>query len=71
MADKCDCKRAYTKRYVGSTDTYQFCPDCFRLSGGEETPEKRALINDAAYAEVTEADEGDVGTGFTDWRHLA
>lgn len=56
-----DCKheKAGVKRYVGSTDTYNFCPSCFHTWGGEETSAKKALIAAAAGAPVSEADEVD------------
>jgi len=53
----CTHPRAITKRYVGSTDTYQTCPDCWEVFGGEETRTKRRLIGAAARANVTEMDE--------------
>lgn len=48
---KCTHQNAVTKKYVGSSDTYQFCPDCWETFGGEETPQKKKLIEDAARAE--------------------
>lgn len=53
----CAHERAVTKRYVGSKQTYQYCPDCMETFGGEETPEKKRLIAAAARANVTEQDE--------------
>lgn len=44
----CTHPRAVTKTYVGSTDTYEYCPDCMETWGGEETPQKKALIAAAA-----------------------
>jgi hypothetical protein len=49
--------RAVVKRYVGSTETYDYCPDCLETWGGEETPAKKALIQAACDANVTEQDE--------------
>ena len=51
MTNPCKHKNAVTKTYVGSTETYQFCPDCGETFGGEETPAKKQLIADAAAAE--------------------
>ncbi len=53
----CAHPRAVVKKYVGSTDTYNYCPDCLETWGGEETPAKKALIRAAARADVTEQDE--------------
>lgn len=53
----CIHPKAETKRYVGSTETYQYCPDCMTTFGGEETPAKKALIAAAAAANITEQDE--------------
>ena len=50
----CAHPKAITKTYVGSTDTYEFCPDCYETFGGEETPAKKALIRAAAMAEERE-----------------
>lgn len=47
----CTHDKAVTKRYVGSTETYEFCPECFETFGGEETPRKKALLRDAARAQ--------------------
>ncbi len=47
----CSHPHAVVKRYVGSSDTYSYCPDCFSTWGGEETPEKKALIAAAALAD--------------------
>jgi hypothetical protein len=55
----CNHEKAHTKRYVGSTDVYRFCPSCFSTFDGEESAVKKALINDACKANVTEADEVD------------
>lgn len=48
-----DClhPNARTKKYVGSTETYQYCPDCFETFGGEETPAKKELLRAAATAD--------------------
>ena len=48
---KCQHTNAVTKTYVGSTDTYQYCLDCWETFDGEETPAKKALIAVAAEAE--------------------
>jgi hypothetical protein len=53
----CEHPKAVTKRYVGSTKSYQYCPDCLSTWGGEETAAKKTLLNDAARADVTELDE--------------
>lgn len=53
----CTHLRAVTKRYIGSEQTYRYCPDCLQTWGGEETAAKRALIRAAAEADVTEQDE--------------
>jgi len=37
--------------------TYKHCPTCFETWDGEETPAKKALIQAAARANVTEQDE--------------
>lgn len=51
--DHCSHPNAQEKKYVGSTETYFSCPDCFETWGGEETPAKKALI--AAAAQYEEA----------------
>lgn len=48
MIKPCKHPKAQTKRYVGSTETYCYCPDCMETWGGEETPAKKALIAAAA-----------------------
>jgi hypothetical protein len=50
-AQGCDHGNAVEKRYVGSTDSYRYCPDCWATWGGEETQTKRALLSDAARLE--------------------
>ena len=50
-APACAHPNATTKRYVGSAETYQFCPACFETWGGEETAAKRELLASAAAAE--------------------
>jgi len=51
--DKCQHPKAQEKKYVGSQETYHYCPDCMETWGGEEGPRKRALIAAAArYEEV-------------------
>ena len=52
MSTSCQHPKAVTKRYVGSTETYQYCPDCMTTFGGEETPAKKALIAAACHADV-------------------
>jgi hypothetical protein len=47
----CSHPAPVTKTYIGSTTTYQYCPDCLGTFGGEETPAKKALIRIAAIAE--------------------
>jgi hypothetical protein len=47
----CKHERALTKRYLGSEETYQFCPDCWETFGGEEGPAKQRMLADAAQAE--------------------
>jgi len=47
-AAKCLHPKAQTKKYVGSTETYHYCPDCMTTWGGEEGPRKVALIAAAA-----------------------
>lgn len=47
----CTHPNAVTKKYVGSTETYKFCGDCYETFGGEETPAKKALIRAAAMAD--------------------
>jgi hypothetical protein len=47
----CKHENAVTKRYVGSEETYQYCPDCWETFGGQETPAKKQLIADAAEAQ--------------------
>jgi len=54
---KCTHRRRHEKSYVGSLETYFYCPDCLETWGGEETPAKKALIASAARAQVTEQDE--------------
>lgn len=49
--DKCRHPKAQKKRYVGTTETYWYCPDCMTTWGGEEGPAKRALIAAAAQAD--------------------
>lgn len=44
----CKHPNATIKKYVGSQDTYNYCPDCFATWGGEETQAKKDLIRDAA-----------------------
>lgn len=51
MTNPCKHENTVTKPYVGSTETYQFCPDCWETFGGEETPAKKQLIADADAAE--------------------
>jgi hypothetical protein len=53
----CAHPRAVTKRYLGSPETYEYCPDCLHTWGGEETPAKKALIDAACRAGVGELDE--------------
>jgi hypothetical protein len=48
---ECKHENARTKRYVGSDQTYQFCPDCWETFGGEESPAKKKLIAEAAKAQ--------------------
>jgi len=50
MAD-CQHPKAQTKRYVGTQETYHYCPTCLSTWGGEEGPRKRSLIAAAARAE--------------------
>ena len=47
----CSHPHPVTKKYVGSTETYQYCPVCFETWGGEETPAKKKLIAAAALAD--------------------
>ena len=47
------------KRYVGSAESYEYCPTCIEISGGEETVAKRAMVDAACAADVTERDEVD------------
>jgi hypothetical protein len=47
------------KRYVGSTESYEYCPTCTEVSGGEESAKKRVLVDAACAADVTERDEVD------------
>lgn len=47
----CQHPKAQKKRYVGSTETYMYCPCCMTTWGGEEGPQKRALIAAAARAD--------------------
>lgn len=47
----CSHPHAITKKYVGTSDEYQYCPDCWETFGGEETPAKKALIRAAAMAD--------------------
>lgn len=51
-----DCKHYEfrEKKYVGSNETYFYCADCFSTWGGEEGPQKRALIAAACEAEELE-----------------
>jgi hypothetical protein len=58
-ATTCAHAAAVTKKYVGSSETYRYCPACMTTFGGEETPAKKKLIADAAAAGVTEQDEVD------------
>lgn len=51
MSEPCTHPKAQVKRYVGSTDTYNYCPDCMHTWGGEETPAKKALLRAAAMAD--------------------
>lgn len=55
----CEHLKAVTKRYVGSAETYEYCPECGATWGGEETPAKRALIAGAVLAAISEEDETD------------
>jgi hypothetical protein len=49
---------AVTKTYVGSDDTYRWCGDCFTILEGAE-PSAEALVEAAARADVSEANEED------------
>jgi hypothetical protein len=51
MKPPCLHSNAVAKKYVGTTETYFFCVDCFATFGGEETEAKKALIKAAATAE--------------------
>lgn len=54
---KCDHPRARVKRYLGSTETYSECPDCWETWGGQETPQKKALLTAAArYEDISPED---------------
>lgn len=53
----CTHPKAVVKTYVGTTETYHYCPSCFETWGGEETPAKKALIRAASEANVSELDE--------------
>lgn len=53
----CKHEKAFTKHYVGSDDTYEYCPQCKETWGGEETPQKKSLIEAVAEADISEADE--------------
>lgn len=59
MTHNCKHEAAVTKTYVGSAETYKFCPDCWHTFGGEETAAKKALI--AAAAEAEEAFGNELG----------
>jgi hypothetical protein len=48
QSEPCKHPKAQTKKYVGSQETYCYCPDCMETWGGEETPAKKALIAAAA-----------------------
>jgi hypothetical protein len=49
------CKRrSEVRKYVGTNDKYNFCPFCFSTFNGEESKEKKALIEDAAKGDVGE-----------------
>ena len=47
----CTHQNTITKKYLGSSDTYEFCLDCLEAFGGEETPTKKALIRCSAQAD--------------------
>lgn len=51
MTTPCSHPNAVAKKYVGTNESYMFCPDCLETFGGEETPAKRALIEAAAIAD--------------------
>lgn len=53
----CKHPKAVVKTYVGTIEAYNYCPDCFETWGGEETSAKKALMHEAAEADVTELDE--------------
>lgn len=59
LCPECAKTQAVVKTYVGSTDTYNYCPNCLHTWGGEETSAKKALIRAAARADVTEQDEAE------------
>jgi hypothetical protein len=63
--DKCPHAHAKEKRYVGSTETYWYCPTCMTTWGGEEGPRKRALIAGAARADelMCTPEHEDLGIG--------
>lgn len=52
----CDHAVSVEKKYVGG-GTYRYCSTCMATFGGEETPAKKALVDAAARAGVTEQDE--------------
>lgn len=56
---KCGSPKAVIKTYVGSTETYNYCPEmtCLHTWGGEETPAKKALIAAACQADISEQNE--------------
>ena len=51
-AAKCQHPKVQTKRYVGTLETYHYCPGCMTTWGGEEGPRKVALIAAAAQYEA-------------------
>lgn len=54
----CGEKTYKKKTYVGNQGTYYICSmRCLHTFGGEETDAKKALIEAAASADVTEMDE--------------
>lgn len=53
----CTHKNAVVKRYVGSTETYNYCPDCWETFGGEETKAKKALLAAAVASDPGEQGE--------------
>ena len=55
--ETCSHPNTKTKRYVGSEETYKHCPSCLNTWDGEETAQKKALIQAACDGDSGESNE--------------